>query len=289
MNAAECEAPTPAASLPFGQDLAYDLDKIQERVMRGMASVIIIDGSLGAGKTTLAVEVADYIEGHPIVFEEQLSMGATEFTKKLGLCYKNHRRVVIYDEAGDFSRRGAMTRVNATINRVFEVFRAFKIIIILCLPNFSVLDNELFLKNVPRLLLHVCSRDKRSGRYRVYSLSRALVIRDKMTKTIVKSRAYDAVPFNSAARFQNLPPARCAELDAFSTKGKLAELWKATANLEGLATSKTLIMQLGVSRTTFFRVLREAGVTAAQRQGSDAYYNITQIKALFKRRGGGES
>ena len=40
---------------------------------------------------------------------------------------KKGLHVIVYDEAGDFNRRGALTKSNAQLNRAFEACRAFKI------------------------------------------------------------------------------------------------------------------------------------------------------------------
>lgn len=271
---------------PLDKYLLAAVESVAARVHRGKASIIIFDGGVGEGKTTLAVQVADVIEGSPIVFDEQLAMGAAEFSRKLGECYRKKHKVIIYDEAGDFNRRGALTKTNAQLNRVFETFRAFKIVVIIVLPNFSVLDGELFLKGAARFLVHVHSRDHNSGRFSIYSISRMMVMREKMRTAIVKQRAYTSVPPNCRGRFYDLTPERSRELDLYSTRGKLFELDKAAASMEGLASPKTLRQKLGVPESTFFRTIKQSGLVPERRVGNESYYSEIAVKELFKRKRG---
>lgn len=229
---------------PFGDQLRLNLDKIKDRVRVGKASLIIIDGGLGEGKTTLGVEVADYFQGEPIVFELQLAMGGEETIKKIKVCYEKGRIVIIYDEAGDFNKRGALTKLNATLNRIFEIFRAFKIIVIVILPSFSVLDNALFDKKIPRLLLHCHGRSGRSGNYSAYSLYRMFWIKERMRRSVVKPDAFRQVQPNFRGHFLNLPFARSQLLDEFSTRGKLNVVDIAVIHHEGLMTYKDLALKL---------------------------------------------
>jgi len=181
------------SGLPFSEIIATNLIDLYHRVqLYNKAALIIIDGHVGEGKTTLAVHVADFLNKlanlPQIIFEDQLGMGGDEFLEKLRLCYKKKLPVVIYDEAGDFNRRAALTRFNANLNRTFETFRAFKIIPILCLPSFWVLDNDLFSKGIPRLLLHLSKRTNKMGRFKGYSLYSCLLYTSPSPRDRTRSR-----------------------------------------------------------------------------------------------------
>lgn len=249
------EAKTPYTyenGLPFSQKLAENMDDLIARVDGKKAAMLIIDGGVGEGKTTLAVQVADYVnskhgqpeitlnvKGHP-----QLGLGGAEFMKQLRICYHAGYVIIIYDEAGDFNRRGALTRFNAMLNRVFETYRGFKIIVILCLPSFHVLDKDLFDKNIPRLLLHLDSRTMKAGNFKGYSLYRMMYIQEKMKKLVVKSFAYDLERSNFRGHFLDLPPERCKKLDKLSTEGKLKTLKDAEIKIEGLLSYSDLAKKL---------------------------------------------
>jgi len=233
--------------LPFSQKLADNLADQVVRIKANKATMVLIDGAIGEGKTTLAVEVAEHLEGRPIVMSEQLAMGGADFAKKLKLCYQNGHGWIVYDEAGDFNKRGAVTRFNAMLNRVFETYRAFKVGVIMVMPSFNVLDNSLFEKAIPRLLLHCQDRTQTYGNFKGYSLYRMYFLREKMNKYTVKPYAYQQVEANFRGHFLDLEPKRSKELDKFSIDGKLDILELVEIQSEGLLSYKDLSIRL--SRT----------------------------------------
>lgn len=221
-----------------GQDRhAYNLDKLKERVDNRKATLLIIDGTgLGEGKTTFAVHHADYFEGRWIKFPEQIYMGGEKFIKGIKVCFEKGYVVIVYDESGDFDKRGALSRLNKTLGRVFDIFRAFKIIVVLVLPTFLVLDNSLFDKNLPRMLVHCHTRSKNQGNFDVYDLSRMLWIRYNSKNAVIKQDAFKKVQPNYRGHFLDLTPKRSKELDLYSTKGKLDVVDLAEIRGEGLLT-----------------------------------------------------
>ncbi len=241
--------------LPFSEILAVNIKDLVDRIKFNKASMVIVDGGVGEGKTTLAVEIADYVNSlydfqdiklelkdHP-----QLALGGVDFLKQLRVCYEKKLVVIVYDEAGDFNRRGALTRFNAMLNRTFETFRGFKILVILCLPSFSVLDSDIMNKQIPRLLLHTDSRTMESGNFKGYSLYRMMYIADKMKKLVVKPFAYDLVEPNFYGHFLDLETIRAKKLDKISTKGKMDVLKKAEISIEGLMNYSEMAKKLGRS------------------------------------------
>lgn len=262
--------------------LLHNIKRLTERVEGGKASAIIIDGGVGEGKTTLAVQIADEIEGKPINFEEQIAMGGTDFARKLGECYRKKHKVIIYDEAGDFNRRSALTKLNATLNRIFETFRAFKIVVILVLPSFYVLDNSMFLKGVPRFLLHVQSRTHNRGKYKAYCISKALVIKSKMEKAIIPTRCYGAVPFDLDGWFYDLPEERRKELDLFSTRGKLLDLEKSSVKMDGLVSQKELCEKYGYTPGNISIIIKKYKLSPSRQIGRTKYYNRDLIEEIIE-------
>lgn len=238
--------------LKYHPILNKNLDDLIKRVQNNKASLILVDGTIGEGKTTLGVHIADYInEKHgfpPIEFEEQLALGGEQFQEKLRTCYDKKLPCIVYDEAGDFNRRGSLTRFNMLINRTFETFRAFRIIPILCLPLFSVLDSDLFNKGIPRLLLHVRDRGKTSGKFWGYSTYRMYYLRSKIEKLIVKPMAFGHTDPNFYGNFSNLDPKRAENLDKFSTKGKLQILEKSEIEQKNLLNSREICQKLGIDK-----------------------------------------
>lgn len=262
---------------PYSEKLNESLDDQIDRVNKRKASLIIIDGGVGEGKTTLAVEIADRINQvnnkEAIKFDEQLAMGGSDFTKKLRLCYKKSLPCIVYDEAGDFNKRGALTRFNAMLNRTFETFRAFKIIIILCLPSFSVLDNDLFDKNIPRLLLHCENRKESYGDFKAYGLYRMLYVKEKMKKLTVKTFAYNLIDCNFQGHFLDLDPDRSLMLDSFTVKGKIKELKSAEVKIEGLLSYQDVAERLGISNRYCRRLIADLGIQASKSIDRKKYFD----------------
>ena len=69
----------------------------------------------------------------------------------------------VYDEAGDLNTKGALSRFNKDMDRIFETFRQFGIVVIFCLPLFKSLDNNLMDKGLMRWLLHTYGRTETYG------------------------------------------------------------------------------------------------------------------------------
>jgi hypothetical protein len=236
--------------LSFSTKLAENLDNLKDRTQnKKKASLIIIDGGVGEGKTTLAVQIAEYLQEGQIDFTKQIGMGGQQFVDRVTVCFSEKLPVVIYDEAGDFNKRGALTKLNAMLNRVFETYRAFKIVVIVCLPNFNVLDNQLFENKIPRLLLHNRGRTDRQGNFRAYGLYRMMYIKHHMKnqKIAVKEVAYDMVQPNFVGHFLDLVPERSKALDKLSTAGKLASLEQGQVKMDGLIDYKELSQRIGRS------------------------------------------
>lgn len=238
---------------PFSNTVITDnLKEIDKRVRKkNLASVFLIDGGLGKGKTTTAVQMASWLQGSPIDFKKQLALGGGELTEKLLICQKEKLPVLVYDEASDFNRRGALTKFNAEINRVFDVCRSFKVVIIIVLPCVVVLDKDLFNKGIVRAVFHVADKSKNFNLCWAYSAYRACyLIRDlkDSKKNPVLGKAYLKTHPNFDFRTYDLTKERAKELEKFSTGAKLKVLRSTTVRLQGLSNMKQLAEQLGMSK-----------------------------------------
>jgi len=236
--------------LPFSENLAYNIREICKRVDNNKAAMIIIDGGVGEGKTTLLVHVLDYINSlydfPEIDIKEgnQIGMGGAQFLKCMRKCYDKKLRGVGYDEAGDFSRRGSLTAFNAMLNRTFETFRAFKCVVVIALPNMNVLDQQIFDNQIPRLFVHLKGRTSKTGNFYGYSLYRALLLRARMATMKLKNFAYVTVQPNIYGHFLDLDPVRSKQLDKISIKSKLGILRRSEVKIEGLLTYSEMATKL---------------------------------------------
>jgi hypothetical protein len=277
---------------PFSRKLAENLDDLDDRVfIKNKASLIIIDGGVGEGKTTLDIHVMDYYnQKHG--FEKvdlseqavQLAIGGEDFTKKLIVCFTRKFPVETYDEAGDFNKRGSMTRLNALLNRTFETFRAFKLIVILSLPTFRVLDDDLFDKRIPRLLIHLYGRTQEQGHGRCYSLKMMNKLRARMKKLKLKGDDPNlafSIPPNFFIHFKDLPDDRRKALDVLSTRGKIKGLKQAEIKFEGLINYTELSRKVGRSERWVKNALSSLKISKVKVFERRAYFHADCVDALL--------
>lgn len=270
------------------KDLMLNLDALDLRIWQHKkAALILIDGGLGEGKTTLAVQIVDYINSlhnkPPLNLKDvtQLAMGGEDFIRKLNQCYVLGLPAIIYDESGDFNKRGTLTKLNATLNRVFETFRAYKILVILCLPSISVLDNGLFDKNIPRLFMRCYGRTATYGRILGYDLERINWLRYWFKQHPVKNEAYRKVSPLFHTYFRNLPQARCDLLDQVSTKAKRKELGAASIKLDGLLSYEEIAGKVVRSPLWVKLTCKKLGIKAKRKYERRYYFDAGVVDTLL--------
>lgn len=268
--------------LPFSQILAHNFDDVLERVRLKKASLIIIDGGVGEGKTTLGVHGGRYLDGNLFDMRTQLAMGGNKFLKAAKWAVENKRKSVIYDEAGDFSKRGSLTKFNKTINRFFETYRTFGIIPIICLPKFWVLDNHLFDLEVPQILLHCQDRTENSGSFKAYDLECMYFLKENARKMVVKPKAYSTVTPNFYGHFLDLPPAESAALDTISTKSKKQGLDEAYLEANKLIDVFTIALKLDRSVVWVRKKIAKHGVKHIEIYQRRKYYDTSVLRQIWK-------
>lgn len=281
-------------NLPFSEIVKLSIDDCLNRIDRNKASLIIIDGLMGEGKTTLAVEIAQYVQkkynndNGPfynqlyIEFEKVLGMGGKSFQKKLSYAVENEKeniKTVIYDEAGDFSRRGAITQFNKELIEVFQTFRTFKILVILCLPCVDILENNLFKEGVPKLLLNCHSRTN-YGNIRGYGYEEMLWLRYYMTKEVVPLKAYKKVNPNFRGQFLDLPPEISEKLDTYSKDYKRKKLKKNVIKQDNLISIDDISKKIGKSYQMTRLNLKKLNIKAELKDNRKEYYNLSCLNKL---------
>lgn len=272
--------------LPFSENLAENIRKVCERVDNNKAAMIIVDGGVGEGKTTLGVHILDYINSlygfAPIDIPklEQLGMGGSMFLKAMRRCYDKKLPCVGYDEAGDFSKRGSLTAFNAMLNRTFETFRAFRCVVVVMLPNLNVLDQQIFDNQIPRFSLHLKNRTKKTGNFYGYSLYRTLLLKSRMAKLKLKNFAYVTVQANIWGHFKDLDPIRSAQLDKVSTKNKLDILRRSEVKIEGLLTYAELANKMYKSVSWCRQAVNELKIKPVRIIRQQKYFDQAALNRL---------
>lgn len=272
-------APAVTSQLLFSKVLADSVDELRDRIELGKASMMLVDGQIGLGKTTVAVEAAEYYQGSPIDLDIQIAMGFNQFAKKLDICVEKGYKVIIYDEAGDFDKRGAMSKINRMLNRIFDTYRTYKILVIMILPNFSVLESQLFLKAIPRFLVHIEDRDEKKAEFKMFGLMQMMYLKDYMSRLIVPFDAYKRVFTPYTGVFYNLPAARAAQLDKLSTEGKRQVLRDYVEEGEAAEEAERKGIQLQADRD----MIRERTRAYAQ-QVAERTANAAMLKDLEQQR-----
>ena len=276
--------------LPFSEKLGENIKPLVNRVDMNKASLIIIDGPMGEGKTTLAVEVADFInklKGLPPIDLEfnnhiQYAMGGDNLAKQLIKCYELGLPVIIYDEAGDYNTKGTITRSNRLLGRIFETYRTFKIIIIVCLPFMPDLDYQIFKHAVCRFGLHLEDRTPTQGNFRGYSLYRLYYIREKASKLIVPPFAYKIVEPNFYGHFLDLEPLRSQQLDALSRKGKADIIGVTEIKRGGLLSYEELCNKVGRKQISISIALSKMGIKPNKIYKRKRYFNEMALNRLYE-------
>lgn len=281
--------------LPFDKTLGENLKEQRDmRIGISKPSLIIIDGPQGEGKTTLAVQCADFlnelsdlpkidlsIKHHP-----QIALGGKEFTKNFTQCKKEGLPVIVYDEAGDFSRRGAVSGFNARLIRRFETFRSSNIIVILCLPNFGILDQHIFDLQIVRAVLHLKDRGKNYGNYYAYNGVESGWIRywiDKLPRPL-RYQAYSKCSWSFAGQFKNLPKERAEQLARLSDFGKDREDMNAEIKFLGLWSYRDLATRLSMSVVWTKKAIAELKISDERTIKKVKYFKNEVLDVLMEYR-----
>jgi len=209
------------------------LEGLKNRINKNKASAVVIDGQMGEGKTTFAVRCLEEYQGRKrIDYEMQYAVGGDDFIKKLELCVDNDKKAIIYDEAGDFSKKNTLSTFNKSLDMVFQTFRTYKILIIIVLPFFQDLDRGIYDRGVIRILFNCHSRTEEYGCLRTYNLRRIFYLLDYMRRKQppVRQMAYFKSTPNYRSHFFDLPKERSEELDKISTMQKRERLRQANSS-----------------------------------------------------------
>lgn len=235
----------------FENRLAINLDLLKIRIYKkGKASLMIIDGYQGEGKSTLAIQVAEYYQQKDLDFQHQLAIGGKDFQTKFEQCIEKGYQVIIYDEAGDFDKYSTYTDFNKTMSQFFRMFRTYKIFVILVLPNYNDLDPRLFKNGVPRLLLHCHNKTETRGHFKAYGLWRMEHLRLKLkmfANKILPQEIYKTVRPNFKGQFYDLPKEKSLLLDKLSTEGKSDIRTQTRIKDNGLVTIRDIAKEVGRS------------------------------------------
>jgi len=253
----------------------------------------IIDGGQSTGKTTLAVLKADEYNkasGQPVInlTEKdgvQYAFGGEQLIKKLPLCYDQNKPVIIYDESGDYNRKGALSRFNKTMDRAMDMVRIFQVAIIVVCHDFTKLPRELIDKKIATMLTHCKQRNPGSGyaSAQVYDYTGMCWIQHYRKQEVVPEMAYSKVYPNFHFRFKDLSPERSSQLHSLGG-GKKIELFKQTeVKISGLLNYKELSYKVGMSEIWVKQQIKKLHITEESIYKKKKYFNPEIAHTLLKK------
>lgn len=244
---------------------------------------VIVVSPPGRGKTTLAIHIAETYEGKKINFKDYLANGFEDFNRVLaGARYKDDVGVVIYDEGGDVDKRRFMSDTNFKIRRILQLARGFKKFLILCIQDFSLLDESVLNTEVFQFLVFIPWRGANYANYSCYSLNRMFWILYRMKNLKNKSWGYRLVTPNYRGQFWNLSPSRADELEIYSLGAKDTML-DAIGGIESKYEDKKTIMQItGRSIGWVYTKLKEKGVKPLKEVKGKSVYPKGTAEVLMR-------
>ena len=253
-------------------------------------SMICIAGQTGEGKTTLAVQIAEYYQGKPLDFEKQIAMGGSDFMRKRDICIKESLPVIVYDEAGDLIGKRAMSKFNIDLVRDFELQRAFQIFVILCLPSFRSLDSSLFdERGLIRAVVQVYDRTSDVGHFSYFGRAKTntliMIMSDRKKRPSISDHLFlpDKPCFvkpDTGGIFHDLPKDRRDELRSYSIKGKYQVLEERSAKDSGLLNYDDLAKLTGKSMNYLRDRISKARLSPEKKIGRITYYNKEVLEIL---------
>lgn len=268
-------------------------DALEQLDNNATLPVIYLDGKQLSGKTTLGVIAADYVNsktGKPLMDLDdsdnlQYAMGGHQFLEKLPKAAAAGFRIVIYDEGGDYSRKGAMTTFNKTLDRAIDVMRVYKCIIIFICHYFpKQVPSEMIDKGLVTCLVHCISRNPKDTftRTKVFGYSQCSWMINHWIKVVkVPDHIYKLTP-NFTFTFNNIEASRSEKL-ALLGKKKKKELWENTEiALGGLKSVKDISAFCAKSEIWVRKKLSEIHAKPEKVYKKKNYYSQRIVDTLMK-------
>lgn len=293
-----------ANGLPFSAPGRDDEDYLENDIETWMSQyiakqkpcIVIVCGAQGAGKTTLAVEIADEankyvidrdnkrvvdkLDHNPIDLEKQLALGGKDFRKKLDSAFVDGHQVVIYDEAGDYTNIGFATKFNRTMNQVFNMNRAFSALIIVVLPEVDELSKKVLRST--RGLIRCKDRQDNYSHFEAYDYETARYIVHYMKNRVVEEKVYGFCYEEYRGRFKDLSPKRSQLLDEYTMSGKRDIFHEQEIKEDNLHSTDEIADLCGRSKRWVQMKLKEKNFSHAKIYKSRKYYSQAVLDALLE-------
>lgn len=146
---------------------------------------IAVDGSEGAGKSTLALQIGKYVD--PTLNLDRVCFDSEDFRKKV--LHAKKGQAVVFDEAFvGLSSRASLSKVNTALVSMMMQARQKNLFVIIVLPTFFLLDKYVAIWRT-RSLIHVYESGGRRGYFKVYNRKKKklLYLKGKQTYSYLTS------------------------------------------------------------------------------------------------------
>lgn len=230
------------------------------------ACLILVDGALGKGKSTMAMQIARFfdedIEPNEESYRIRYYLGGKDFLQGALKSHKAGAKVLVFDESGiDMSSRRAMSSMNMNLLGFFQMYRYLGIPVILVLPNIGIIDKQIFDYGIHRFTVHM--DEKINGKYahfRVYDQDSTMFVHSKIKQYIVPRHAYrsTSVTPNFLGWVKPLPPEHQKVLDKLGSESKDKRIGQ-LAGVEGYTMSE-VSGKLGVTDAIAIRRAKKIGI-----------------------------
>jgi len=214
---------------PYSDPLPDWIEYQKKEILQNQeACLILVDGALGKGKSTMAVQIARQFDENIEATEDSYSLryylGGQDFLKGAIKSHEAGARVLIFDESGiDMSSRRAMSRMNMSLLSFFQLYRYLQMPVIIVLPNIGIIDKQIFDYGIHRFTVHM--DDKVNGKYahfRVYDQDSTMFVHRRIKQYVVPRHAYrsSSVYPNFLGWVKPLPPNHQKILDKLGSESK---------------------------------------------------------------------
>lgn len=150
----------------FDPNLIHRCYKIWLDLHNNLDHFVVISGGEGLGKSTLGIQIASWI--YPEFQNKDIVYGTTDYLEVLQNKYKEYEEkkhidysAMILDEGTELLSKEALSKSNRILTKTFFVQRALKMLVIINIPNFHMLD-AVVRKHRVKTLIEVTGR----GRYK---------------------------------------------------------------------------------------------------------------------------
>jgi len=157
---------TPAGNYYIDNIMVSTLDLFKQQVLkRDSDCFIIMDGAEGAGKSTKANQLANYLD--PTFDISRTVFTADQFFEAVSKAKKG--QCIVFDEAfGYLASRRALSKFNMDLIKMFAEMRFRNLFVILCLPSFFELDRYAAIHR-SKCLIHVYEKRGERGLFMYFS------------------------------------------------------------------------------------------------------------------------